>query len=247
MLRTWYMRNPTIESNIDVFYEASTSVNEFDRVELLALINRVTQMHCTGSERSDRSTVVRMCGVERQPAPAVGRLICVLVFMVSMTAPLTVHAADAIERSGDVLALALPVAAFAASLTENDREGTWQFVKAGLISQGVVHTLKRTIDRSRPDGGRHSFPSGHTSSAFVGAGFVHMRYGLKYAWPMYIAAGYVGFTRVDSNRHHQTDIAAGAAISMLTCVLIVSPYLPGIEATPVISAGTCGLRIALKI
>ena len=170
-----------------------------------------------------------------------------IFFLVCTVAPPAAVAGDDIERSGDIVATVLPVMAFAATLKEADREGTWQFAKTVLISQAMVHTLKRTVDRTRPDGGRHSFPSGHTSAAFLGPGFVHLRYGLKYAWPMYIAAGWVGFTRVDSDRHYETDVAAGAAITMLTCVLIVNPFVSNVEASAVWLPEYRGLRISLRI
>ncbi len=172
---------------------------------------------------------------------------CAVVLMASISASSAVFAGDAVATSGDIIATVLPVVAFAASLKEKDPEGTWQFVKTVLISQSLVHVLKRTIDRTRPNGGRYSFPSGHTSSAFLGPGFIHLRYGLKYAWPMYVAAGYVGYTRVESDNHYETDIVAGAAISILTCLVIVNPYVPDVEATPVISSGILGCRITIKI
>ena len=130
------------------------------------------------------------------------RVTCVVALVICFTSSSAVYAGDAVEISGDIIASVLPAVAFVASLTEKDHEGTWQFVKAVLVSQGSVHVLKRTIDRTRPDGGRYSFPSGHTSGAFLGPSFIHMRYGFKYAWPMYVAAGYVGFTRVDSDSHY---------------------------------------------
>ena len=175
------------------------------------------------------------------------RVMCVVALVICFISSSVVYAGDAVSISGDIVATALPAAAFVVSLKEKDHEGTWQFVKAVLISQSSVHVLKRTIDRTRPNGGRYSFPSGHTSSAFLGPGFVHLRYGFKYAWPMYVAAGYVGFTRVESDNHYETDIAAGAAISILTCLLIVRPYVPNVEVTPMISSGILGCRMTIKI
>ena len=33
----------------------------------------------------------------------------------------------------------------------------------------VTHTIKRVVNKERPNGGDFSFPSGHTSAAFTGA------------------------------------------------------------------------------
>ena len=63
----------------------------------------------------------------------------------------------------------------------------------------VMHSLKRITNKERPNGGDYSFPSGHTSAAFTGAGFIEKRYGLKVGIPAYILASYVGWSRVYSN------------------------------------------------
>jgi len=72
------------------------------------------------------------------------------------------------------------------------------------------------VKKKRPNGGGKSFPSGHTSSAFQGASFVHQRYGLKYALPAYLGAAYVGYSRVKSDNHHVEDVIAGAALGIVT-------------------------------
>jgi membrane-associated phospholipid phosphatase len=137
--------------------------------------------------------------------------------------PSQTAATDTVERVGDWISLLLPVSAAAATLAQKDYEGSRQFVYAAVVSQGSTHLLKRTVNRTRPDGGRYSFPSGHTSSAFLGSGFVHRRYGLTYAWTMHVAATYVGFSRVHADRHWTTDVLAGAAISLAACWLIADP------------------------
>jgi len=47
--------------------------------------------------------------------------------------------------------------------------------------------LKYTAREKRPDNNdRDSFPSGHTASAISAATFVHKRYGIEYAFPLYM-------------------------------------------------------------
>jgi membrane-associated phospholipid phosphatase len=129
----------------------------------------------------------------------------------------------AIERTGDALQIVLPAAAGIASLALRDYAGTRQFVYALLASQGGTHTIKHIVNRKRPDGGRYSLPSAHTSAAFLGSGFVHRRWGFKYAWPLHLAAAFVGYSRVVTGKHWVTDVLAGAALSLLAVWLLVRP------------------------
>ena len=98
------------------------------------------------------------------------------------------------------------------------------------VSRAYVATygLKYAIDAPRPNGGSESFPSGHTALSFTGAAFINKHYGWKLGVPAYLAAGYVGWSRVHSNNHTWADVAAGAAIG------IASNYFRGdaIEVGP---------------
>lgn len=130
-----------------------------------------------------------------------------------------------IESSGDILQIGIPAIAFGSTLfVKADDKPHWQFVKAFGTSFVVTHTLKRIIDKKRPDGGFHSFPSGHTSAAFTGAAFIQKRYGWEYGIPAYLLASYVGYSRVYADRHDIYDIAAGAAIGIIASYLFTKPY-----------------------
>ena len=69
-----------------------------------------------------------------------------------------------------------------------------------------------TIDKKRPSGGDRAFPSGHTAAAFCGAAFIHKRYGTELGIPSYILAGFVGWSRVDANKHDWMDVGFGALL-----------------------------------
>jgi len=78
----------------------------------------------------------------------------------------------------------------------------------GLLTQG----LKRAVGRTRPNGGHHAFPSGHTSAAFTSAAVLERHYGWKVGAPAYAVAGLVGWSRVRDNVHWLSDVLMGATI-----------------------------------
>jgi membrane-associated phospholipid phosphatase len=132
-----------------------------------------------------------------------------------------------ITTSGDILQLAIPAVAFGSTLIHNDdnTKPTLQFIKAygsGLILQQI---LKHLVLEKRPDGSdNYSFPSGHTTSAFSGAAFIQQRYGWKYGLPCYVLASYVGYTRVQAQKHYPWDVIGGAVIGIGTSYLFTKPY-----------------------
>ncbi|KAG8936011.1 hypothetical protein FRC02_005207 [Tulasnella sp. 418] len=140
------------------------------------------------------------------------------------------------------------------------------------IAHLITDILKNRIGRLRPDflarcawdaakktctgssglvkGGRMSFPSGHSSSAFSGLGFVFLLIaGKTYvlclstptprgqllsskllliaatAWPLFIAA-WIAITRLEDYRHHKEDIIVGSLIGFLSSFLTYCIYWP---------------------
>jgi hypothetical protein len=80
----------------------------------------------------------------------------------------------------------------------------------------VSYTLKYTVSEERPNGeDEQSFPSGHTAVTFTGAEFIRKEFGWGWGTPAYLAASYVGFTRVHADKHYAWDVLAGAAIGIL--------------------------------
>lgn len=75
--------------------------------------------------------------------------------------------------------------------------------------------LKYAINETRPNGEPRSFPSGHTSIAFTGAEFIRKEYGWRWAAPAYVAASFVGWSRVEAKKHYVHDVLAGAALGVL--------------------------------
>lgn len=132
-------------------------------------------------------------------------------------------AADTISQIGDVGSVLVPAAAAAGALVTKDHEGLRELLLAYGSTMAVVYVLKPTIDRTRPNGGGLSFPSGHTASAFAGAAFVQRRYGWRVGVPAYLVAAFVGYSRVESDNHYTSDVVAGAAIGIAANLVFTHP------------------------
>lgn len=87
------------------------------------------------------------------------------------------------------------------------------------IGTGIVHTIKGNIKELRPDGSAYnSFPSGHTTLAFMCASILSKEYKEKYPYLSilgYTTAAVTGLSRITNNRHWIQDIYAGAGIGIL--------------------------------
>jgi membrane-associated phospholipid phosphatase len=142
---------------------------------------------------------------------------------------------DSQTRLGDVLSYALPAATLGTELWRGDTSGAGQFTAAFLATMGTTEVLKRTTGVERPDGSNdESFPSGHAARAFAAATYVHRRHGLSSAWPLYAMATYVGYTRVQADRHRWVDVLGAAGVSAASSWWLVEPKQPppGVAGAP---------------
>jgi membrane-associated phospholipid phosphatase len=88
-------------------------------------------------------------------------------------------------------------------------------VRAQFVSQIVVQGVKFATRRERPDASNnHSFPSGHTASAFATASVLSRHLGWKAGVPAYGFATYVAMSRMAANKHHMSDVIMGAAVGL---------------------------------
>ena len=150
------------------------------------------------------------------------------------------------EMLGDFLAVTVPLGAYATTLYHQDREGASQFYKSYGTTIATAFALKYTIKEERPDkSNNRSFPSGHTASAFLGAGFIHQHYGFKYAIVPYILATYTGYSRVHSNKHYTHDVVAGATLALLSSWYFVEPY-KNLTLSPTATNRFQGVKINYK-
>jgi membrane-associated phospholipid phosphatase len=86
----------------------------------------------------------------------------------------------------------------------------------GQALNGLVTTaIKVAVDRTRPNGSRYSFPSGHTTASFTTAAILDGHFGWKVGVPAYAVAGFVGWTRIRDNVHWLSDVVFGGAIGVM--------------------------------
>ena len=140
--------------------------------------------------------------------------------------------------------MALPIAGLVTSLGLEDKEGTYQWIKSLGSTLAVTYALKYSLNTKRPDGSDQSFPSGHTSAAFAGAGFIQQRYGWEYGALAYLLAGFVGYSRIHSNDHYWYDVLGGAVIGIGSNLIFTSKYKKtGVTVIPV----SRGVMLALVL
>lgn len=106
-----------------------------------------------------------------------------------------------------------------------ESRSTWtQLAVAGaastLVMASATEGLKRTTRVTRPDGSdRHSFPSGHTATAFMTATMLTHEYGHHSPWVgvgAYTLATATGLLRVSGHKHWLSDVFTGASIGMFS-------------------------------
>ncbi|MGE3342415.1 MAG: phosphatase PAP2 family protein [Vicinamibacterales bacterium] len=87
-------------------------------------------------------------------------------------------------------------------------------IRAQTLNMVTTRVLKIAVDRQRPSGGGHAFPSGHTSASFTTAGVLHRHFGWKAGVPAYAVAGFIAATRVRDRAHWVSDTVFGAALGL---------------------------------
>jgi len=154
--------------------------------------------------------------------------------------------ADVIETTGDILRILIPSIAYGATYYYDDTEGRTQFYKSFATDIAITYALKYSVDKKRPNGEDYSFPSGHASVTFASSTFIHKRYGINYALPLYLASAFTGYSRVESDNHYTIDVVAGAAIGVLSSYFFTTKY-KGYLIAPKIKDGVFGLTFTKQL
>lgn len=127
------------------------------------------------------------------------------------------HLDDYIQYSPAAVMLALK-AAGVESRSSWKKMLTADAFTIGLIT-AVTRVIKPIAKEERPDGSNnHSFPSGHTATAFMCATMLQKEYGHLSPWVGfggYTVATATGVMRMMNNKHWMSDILAGAGMGIL--------------------------------
>src|SRR5690606_33733150 len=122
-----------------------------------------------GGRRDARSVAFRA------PRARAGLAAAALSAVLSLASP---PAVGDTEGAGDVLRLALPAAALAVTVRQDDAEGREHVCRAVAATDGATELLSAVGHGLRRDGTQgEAFPSGHAAMACQAAGVLHRRYG----------------------------------------------------------------------
>jgi membrane-associated phospholipid phosphatase len=180
------------------------------------------------------------------------RVYVAYAFAVLLCAPTPAGAAaknSTIESAGTYVAVALPLAAGGITLWKDDWQGTAQLALSTVLTVGTAYGLKHIVRECRPfahpcshdSTDWDSFPSDTSAMAFAPAQFLWQRYGWEYGLPAYAAAAFVGYSRVDTKRHHWWDVATSAAISLGYNELFTTRFHPRNSLYTSLDAGPGGV------
>jgi membrane-associated phospholipid phosphatase len=92
-----------------------------------------------------------------------------------------------------------------------------------IICTSAIQIPKRLTGVTRPDGSNnHSFPSGHTATAFLGAHILFREYSEASPWigiAGYSLAATTGVMRIINRKHWFSDVVAGAGVAIISVEL----------------------------
>ncbi|AKQ47833.1 hypothetical protein TH63_18935 [Rufibacter radiotolerans] len=126
-----------------------------------------------------------------------------------------------------IFAPAISLVAFDILSSQNRHAVTRQvglLAASGALASAIMWPLKKVTNEPRPNGeNNYSFPSGHTTYAFVVATMVSREFKGKSKWigiASYAAAGTTGLFRVLNDAHWMSDVLAGAGVGVLSTNLV---------------------------
>ncbi|MFA9420973.1 MAG: phosphatase PAP2 family protein [Gammaproteobacteria bacterium] len=148
---------------------------------------------------------------------------------------------------GDAMQFILPLTAWGATFIYDDQPGRFQFYKSALTSLTITTVGKGIVEKTRPNNSssKTSYPSGHTTGAFLGATFLNTRYGPKWGIPAYTLATITAYSRVQADAHHVDDVIAGASVSFFSNLFWVTPFDSNITVTPMVIGDTTGIAVTV--
>ena len=150
---------------------------------------------------------------------------------------------DGVLKFGDFFGSALPGLAIAATQYQHDYKYGLAHLNAIILTGASTFILKRGFNKTRPSGGTHSMPSGHTSTAFATATSLAYAYGYKWGIAAYTMATLGAYQRMVSDSHWPSDVIAGATLGFFWGRLT---YKYEFEIQPLISSRASGISFKYK-
>jgi membrane-associated phospholipid phosphatase len=186
------------------------------------------------------------------PPPACGLVLAALLLSrpAAAVGPV-VHANDSDRAAGDILQFVIPAIGLGVTLYQDDTEGMkqWSYTMGSTLiaTEALKRATRHTAWGERPNGGRNSFPSGHTSATCAGAGFIGQRYGWGYGAAAMAASAFVGYSRVDENLHHWRDVLAGCAIGVgFSMMFVNAKEKPAFVLAPEVGRRSAGVNFFME-
>jgi len=131
-----------------------------------------------------------------------------------------------VERIGDRLQIALPIAGLACAIgTGNTVPYIGRYLGLEMMIKGPKALLGALEINHRPDGCLSGFPSGHTAVATFGAAGLAktcLAQSKQGQIVVYLAAAYVGGSRVESDKHYLFQTIAGALLGLAMQLMALS-------------------------
>ena len=168
------------------------------------------------------------------------RVNCLILIII--ICPLELWAKSSYSKWGDYNQFTVPLFSLGLSWYKKDYKSLELLAKSYVTTQGITHFTKKLVNARRPNGGNHSFPSGHTSSAFTGVNFLYKHYGPSYALPALLIASSVGHSRIQGKYHTFFDVFCGALLS----IGIDEFYYRKMELKPIRVGGVPGLQLNFR-
>lgn len=142
---------------------------------------------------------------------------------------------------------ALVVAALGLPILNRDWKGGLQAAASMGVTLAISEGLKRAFPEQRPDNsGNDSFPSGHTAVSFAAAATLENRYGWQAGFPAFAVATFVGVARLEADRHHWYDVAAGAVIGSGSGFLITNRRNSQVRFVPWADSDGAGFLFGMR-
>ena len=110
-------------------------------------------------------------------------------------------------------------------------------IRAQILNAVLTVPLKQVINRERPNGGHHSFPSGHASATFATAAVIQRDYGVAASVPFYALGTIVSWSRVRTGHHWLSDGVFGAAIGITSGLAVTKGRTGNWSIVPVKTNG----------